>query len=310
MHLNTFNLVVIGAGALGCAVLESLGKLDFFSIRIVDGDIVSKDNLKNQTLYSEDDAKQLRYKSDAAKSALEKINSKTRFTSEHFYVGEARIDDILENADLVIDATDNVNTRLIINDACYRYKIPFIFGSLKGNKGFMYIADWKAACFNCIYRNLKLEDAEGCGVISEEAAASAGTLLVDKAIKFLTRKGGQDTFVSFSLAPLSVSEVKINRDEGCETCSVHSYKHRLENGFIQMCGNGIKFSLQRRVDLEKLAIRLKNADFKDGKTALLYKDKEKTIFISDLGDFLFSGYEKEEAKNFIDSLFSSGALVV
>ena len=310
MHLNTFNLVVIGAGALGCAILENLGKIDLSSIKIVDGDIVSKDNLKNQALYSEDDARFLRYKSDAAKSALESKNSKTNFISEHFYVGELRIDGVIGGADMVIDATDNIRTRLIINDACSRRKIPFLFASLRGNNGLFCIVDWKYACFNCIYRNSKPKDAEDCSRISAHSAATAGKSISDGLIAFLERKTGQNLFTSFSVDPISIFAVRINQDERCETCSAHAYRHRLENGFIQMCGNGIKFSIQRPVDLGKLSQELKGGDFKDGRSALLYKDEEKTVFVSNMGDFLFTGYEKDEAKDFISGLFSSGALDV
>ncbi len=309
MHLNTFNLVVIGAGALGCAVLENVGKVDFSSVTVVDGDIVSKENLKNQTLYSAEDARQLKYKSDAAKSAMEKTNGRTKFVSGPFYVGESRIGGVVKNADLVIDTTDNVRTRLIINDACSKRKVPLLFASLRGNNGFCCVVDWKAACFNCIYRNSRPEDAEGCGTISAEAAATAGKLIFEKAVAFLGSKAGQNLFTSFSIDPFSISAVKINRDEKCEACSGRTYEHRLDNGFIQMCGGGIKFSLQMPIDLDRLVLSLEGAEPKDGGSAVFCRKGDKTLFISKFGDFLFTGYGKNEAKELIYGLFSSGALV-
>jgi len=302
MNLNRFNLVVVGAGALGCAVLKNLVSYGFGSIRIIDGDIVTKENLGAQTIYEENDANLLKYKTDAAITHLALLNPKIRLVGLPFYIGEQRAEEMLDGADMVLDFTDNLDTRLIINDACSKKGVPLLIASIKKDKGFFYIIDWKNACFNCIYRNSKDIDTKSCGGVSVENAKLLGDMISKEIVKFLRDKKDICLFNSVSIKEEKVSGVIMKRNEDCETCGKHSYKHKLDTGFIQVCGNAIKFSLQRKIDLKKVRTFLPGAVLVDKEDALLYRKGDKTVFISGFGDFLFGGFDREGAQKFISNV--------
>lgn len=298
MGLNRFNLVVIGAGALGCAVLEKLVDINFASVRVVDGDIVTMGNLKNQRLYSKEDAFDSRYKATAAVARLKGKNDITVFTAFPFYMGEKRVNDILDGADLVLDLTDNLETRLTINDACAKNGIPLLVASLRTKDGFFYLIDWSNACFNCIQRNSSSKGEEGCVNIQAASAAFIGELMVNEVLSFFEGKA-EFFFNSISFEPEKVSRITIKKDPNCEVCGKHKYTHHLENEFIQMCGEGIKFSMQQDLDIKKLEKLLPGAIKKNDGQAIMFKNLDKAVFISNSGDFLFNGYTLDEAKKLI-----------
>jgi len=306
MGLNRFNLVVICAGALGSSLLLHISKDVFGSVKIVDGDIVTKKNLSNQKLYDITDVLGPKRKADAAVEHLETLNNTTKFLSRPFYIGERNILKVIRGTNLVIDLTDNIETRLIINDACAAQKIPLLVTSLRGSEGFFYLIDWNGACFNCIYRNASVKamvEKGDCARISSRYAKILTKLILNEIELFFADRGKEHVFNSISLSDGTIKKVKINRDGHCEACGKHEYLHKLENGFIQMCGDGIKFSLQRSLDLKKLAEKLHIVDYGVKNDVIFFKRGKKSVLISDDGDFLFTGYSKASAQNFIAGLF-------
>lgn len=301
MDLNRFNLTVIGAGALGCAVLPRLLSRGFNAIKIVDGDIVTKPNLKNQPLYSETDAEGMKNKAEAAASYLIKGYPEARLTYHAFYVGENRVSGVIDGADMVLDMTDNAETRLIINDACVKKGVPLLVASVNGKNGFFYTINGKNACFNCIYRNSGMKREGGCANTPIGLVDALGAMVAKEVEGVLASgvKKRKVLFTSISARDKTISRVAITRDPQCETCGLHRYTHRFEGGFIQMCGNGLKFSLQRDLDLAKLSGNLRCPVSKEGGHTLFYKKGARTVLVSDNGDFLFTGYDESEAKQFV-----------
>lgn len=303
MDLNRFNIVVVGAGALGCAVLKRLASEDFASITVVDGDVVTEKNLINQPLYTRDDAIGSVNKADAVSAHL-KSTARTVIKSRPLYVGEMRVDDVISGADLVVDLTDNAETRLIINDACIRMNVPLTIASIRGEQGFFYTIYNDMACFNCISRNTRFEDSQGCANVNVAYADGLGKLISEEIKEFLALKRPQG-FTSVNLKTGHSSTVSIKKDINCETCSAHSYTHSLDNGLIQLCGDGIKFSLQQGLDIEAVMAKIGGVYLGSAKGSIRVGNASKSVLISEEGDFLFSGYDKEGAKEFIDRALSS-----
>ncbi len=297
-----FNIVVIGAGALGCAVINRLAKEGSFFITVVDGDIVTEKNLLNQSLYTSEDAARSVNKADAIAAHFKKEGS-INIKSRPFYVGEVRIDQVAARADIVVDLTDNIATRLVINDACIRMKIPLLVASIRGERGFVYIIDGKNACFNCIRRNTTLNGEHDCSNVSAIYADKLGGFVSLKIKDFLLSKKAC-AFSSVDLRTDAVSSIIIKKDKNCETCSAHSYTHSLDAGFVQICGDGIKFSAQKSVDLDSLSAAIGVIGTKRIGGLLRVGVGDKTVLVSHEGDFLFSGYTKEEAENFIERALS------
>lgn len=308
MDLNTFNIVVVGAGALGSAFLKRISTERIGSIKIVDGDVVSSKNLVNQKLYSTDDVEKYVQKADAARRALDKLGTAARLISEPRYIGRSNAYLILQGADLVVDATDNIETRLIINDVCSKSSIPLMIASIRKVEGFFYLIDWKAACFNCLSRNSTQRIDTGCDAISADSAEFLSELMFRRIVDFFSDGSSASFFTTVSFKTHSQLSVAIKKDPDCETCAKHFYKPDTNSGFVQMCGDGIKFSLQHDLDIAQLAAKLPSPQIKDNGNAVMTVTGRKQVFISRYGDLLFTGYSENEAHSFIERLRSLGVV--
>ena len=117
-------VLIIGCGALGAAHAETLARAGVGFLRIVDRDFVEFSNLQRQTLFSESDAKEKLPKAIAAKKRLAEINSEIEVEAFVADVNHSNIENLIKDCDLILDGTDNFQTRYLINDACVKLKKP------------------------------------------------------------------------------------------------------------------------------------------------------------------------------------------
>lgn len=132
------HVLIVGAGALGTANAEMLVRAGVGTLTIVDRDYVEWSNLQRQQLYIEEDAKQRLPKAVAAKQRLGEINHEVEVNAVIEDVTAENICDFSKHADVIVDATDNFETRLVINDAALKQKIPWIYGACVGSYGLTY----------------------------------------------------------------------------------------------------------------------------------------------------------------------------
>ena len=128
LKIKRARVLVIGAGGLGCTVLQYLATVGVGNIGIVDFDKVELHNLHRQILYTEDYVSQ--FKSTTAKSILENLNPHINIQSFEEKLTSENAKEIITNFDFIIDGTDNFTTRYIINDTCVILKKPLIYGSI------------------------------------------------------------------------------------------------------------------------------------------------------------------------------------
>lgn len=128
LKLKEANVLVIGAGGLGCPVLQYLSAAGIGKISITDFDLVDETNLARQTLYGSNDLGKL--KSIVTKSRLENINPLCEYTILNRRVDNSGHLGFFRNYDVIVDATDNAETRFTISDACVFYKVPLVHGSI------------------------------------------------------------------------------------------------------------------------------------------------------------------------------------
>lgn len=299
MPLNKFILCVIGLGALGSPVIKKAAKLGFSEIRAVDGDIISEKNKTNQPLYRNLDVSKPLFKSDAVASMLSNEYPNTKFVSLHVYATETNIGSLISGANLVLDFTDNTLTRLIINKACVKNSIPLLLASVNDTAGFYYLVSG-GACFNCIYKNASNRMKEGC---DSNQPVPSEIFIDDIVARIKDIKNGirEPEFVSFRFDGGEKVSTKLSKDPQCPVCSLGDYSPIKTDNFIQVCGDGIKFSAQRKIDIYKLRDSI-GGEIIDRKT-YLFRAGGKSILISGPGDSLFTGYSKEEAQKFIDAYF-------
>jgi len=150
--LAAARVAVVGCGALGGLQAEGLARAGVGSITVIDRDFVETSNLQRQFLFSEEDAAGALPKAVAAERRLRQINSAIEVRGVVADVDSASISDLLDGADLILDATDNFETRFLINDFSVARNVPWIYGAAVGSYGLtMAVLPGETACLRCVY---------------------------------------------------------------------------------------------------------------------------------------------------------------
>src|SRR5699024_4619196 len=129
------HVLIIGVGALGTQSAEMLTRAGIGTLTIVDRDYIEWSNLQRQYLFTEKDAEQRLPKAIAAKRILSEINRDVMIDARVMDVTPTEMDELSKNVDLILDATDNFDIRMMINDVSQKKKIPWIYGSCVGSYG-------------------------------------------------------------------------------------------------------------------------------------------------------------------------------
>lgn len=144
--------VIIGCGALGSSQAEALARAGVGKLRIADRDFVEASNLQRQTMFTERDATERLPKAVAAANHIAEINSEIKVEPEIADVNHSNIERLISNADVVVDGTDNFATRYLINDACVKNKVNWVYGAAVGSYGVsMTIRPHETPCLRCIF---------------------------------------------------------------------------------------------------------------------------------------------------------------
>ena len=173
-RLSAARVAVIGCGALGSAAVDLLARSGVGEIVIVDRDFVEISNLQRQVLFDEADAAARLPKAVAAANAVGRINSGVKVRPLIADLTSSNIEEILTGIQVVIDGTDNFETRYLINDACMKMGLPWIYGGVIGASGMaMAILPGETPCLRCIY-----PDGQAPGVLAScETAGVIGAIV-------------------------------------------------------------------------------------------------------------------------------------
>lgn len=188
--IESSSVLVCGCGALGSVIVERLARAGVGHIRIVDRDWVELSNLQRQSLFTEADARQSTPKAIAALAALRSINSEISIEPFVEDITFANIERLAANVDLIMDGTDNFETRLLINDYALARKVPWVHGGCLGASGqVMSILPGQTACFRCLVPELPPADAlptcDAAGVLGPAIGVIA-SLQAAEALKILS----------------------------------------------------------------------------------------------------------------------------
>ncbi|MBA3063007.1 MAG: NAD(P)H-binding protein, partial [Atribacteria sp.] len=141
-------IAIIGCGALGTVVANNLVRAGVGKISIIDRDFVELNNLQRQILFDEDDIGIP--KAVAAAEKLKRVNSDVEIEAMVKDLNHMNAEKIMSDVDLVLDGTDNMQTRFLINDVCVKSKIPWIYTAAVGTYGMMMtIVPGRTPCFRC-----------------------------------------------------------------------------------------------------------------------------------------------------------------
>ena len=144
------HVAIIGLGALGSVIANNLCRAGVGSLRLVDQDNVDFSNLPRQVLFDEADAMMKRPKAEASFIHLSGINSHASLEPVIVHVDSSNIEELISDVDLVLDGSDNMEVRFVINEACRKLKIPWVFGGVLGSGGnSMTFIPGEGPCLRC-----------------------------------------------------------------------------------------------------------------------------------------------------------------
>jgi adenylyltransferase/sulfurtransferase len=133
--IRSKHVLMIGAGALGSGNAEILTRAGVGRLTIVDRDYVESSNLQRQQLYTEEDVAEKLPKAAAAEKRLKAINSDVEIQAIIGDATPAMLEDLVKDVDIIMDATDNFETRMVMNDVSQKYQIPWIYGRVSAVMG-------------------------------------------------------------------------------------------------------------------------------------------------------------------------------
>jgi sulfur carrier protein ThiS adenylyltransferase len=269
LSISSRTVLVIGAGALGTGCAEALVRAGVGKLMIADRDYVEWSNLQRQQLYTEKDAEETIPKAAAAKKHLMEINSDVEVEAHILDVGPNDLQRLTKDADLIIDATDNFDTRLMINDISFQKKIPWIYGGCAGSYGITCtFLPGRTLCLNCLLEDIPSTGmtCDTSGIISP-AVALVVSFQVSEALKILAGDecAVRQTLISFDLWKNEYSAIDVQRlkKRDCPTCGAEpgypylQYDNQLKTAVL--CGRDavqIRPSKMMDVDLEHMASQL------------------------------------------------------
>jgi len=181
-------VTIIGCGALGSANAEMLVRAGVGKIHLVDREYVETLNLHRKQLFTEQDAEQMIPKVVAAERRLRAIRSDIEITPFFQNTNASIMEELAKRSDVLIDATDNFKTRLLINDAAFKYGRPWVYGACVGSTGVVFpFIPSKTACFRCLLPVLPSlnETCNIVGIISPAVQITAAMQSAE-ALKWLT----------------------------------------------------------------------------------------------------------------------------
>jgi adenylyltransferase/sulfurtransferase len=221
--LGNSYIVIIGCGALGTVIASSLVRAGVGKVRIVDRDFIEYHNLQRQVLFDEEDIKNQLPKAIAAERYLKRVNSSIEIEGVVADANYANIERLVTGADLILDGLDNLETRLLINDASLKFKIPWIYGgAISANGMTMNIIPGETPCFRCVSPALShpgmIDTCDTAGVINP-APLIIGSLQSAEAMKMLigAREINRDVIVVDVWNGI-FNRIKIRHRQDCPTC--------------------------------------------------------------------------------------------
>ncbi len=226
-------VLIVGCGGLGGIVASLLVRAGIGALRIADRDVVELDNLHRQLLYTESDVQNRTPKVEAAARVLSQAHSGAIIEALFLEVDSGSIENLVTDVDLLIDATDNLKTRYLINDVCVKTGKPWVYGGIAGTLGMMMtMIPGKGPCFRCLFPEPPDPDSQGrnesAGILNTVPAV-VGSLQASEALKLLVGneiETGRLTYVDPWRGEFR--NITVPTDPDCQTC-VHGIFEFLHN---------------------------------------------------------------------------------
>jgi molybdopterin-synthase adenylyltransferase len=264
-QLAQSRVVIVGCGATGSALASLLARSGVGTLRILDRDYVESSNLQRQALFDEEDARESVPKAIAAARQIARFNSQIVVEPHVEDLVPANVDSLLGGCDLILDGTDNFETRYLVNDYALKTSVAWIYAAAVGSYAVtMNILPGETACLACIFPESPRGAGETCETagILNSAVNLVASLAATEALKFLVgaRSKMRRTLLSWDVWTNERAELSAtNPRTDCKACS-GNFVHLAGEGrpHITLCGrNSVQIhERQRPVDFAELSARL------------------------------------------------------
>jgi adenylyltransferase/sulfurtransferase len=242
-RLAQSSVLIVGCGALGSVVASSLARAGVGRIRIVDRDIVELHNLHRQALFDESDATQRLPKAEAAARHLRRINSTVTIEAMVFDVTPRTMEPLLQDIDLVLDGSDNLETRYLLNDACLKHHVPWVYGGVVATAGMaLVVAPDGGPCLRCLFPDPpppgSLPTCETVGILGTVPTV-IGAIQSTEALKWLTGQPTSRDLLYVDLWHATWERIRVRRDDHCPACVYRRFdflEARTTSWVTSLCG--------------------------------------------------------------------------
>jgi molybdopterin-synthase adenylyltransferase len=266
--IGAARVAIVGCGATGSALAGLLARAGVGNLRIIDRDYVEPSNLQRQSLFDECDAVESLPKAIAAARKIAALNSSIAVEAKVDDLVPSNVQALLDHFDLILDGTDNFETRYLINDFAVDRSIPWIYSAAVGSYAVtLNVLPGQIACLACIFPDSPrgmVETCETSGILNSTVNLVA-SIAATEALKFLI--GGIEaatlrrTLLSFDLWTNDHAEIAAAKPRpGCRACGERDFIHLAGEGrpHITLCGrNSVQIhERQRPIDFAELDRRL------------------------------------------------------
>lgn len=264
-QLEAARVLVVGTGALGGAIAQLLARSGVGQLVLVDRDIVEESNLPRQLLFEDRHAAEGRPKVLAAAQTLARIGGPTRIETHAVHLDADNLPDLATGCDLILDGTDNMPTRYLLNDLAVERDLPWVYGGVVGGAGLVLaIRPGQGPCLRCIFRDPPppgtLPTCDTAGVIAPAVGAIAA-LQAGLGLRLLVDPEGlEPALVELDAWSGETRRIVARQDPACPCCVLGERKWLdapESQQAVSLCGrNTVQVRGSGRPDLDRLAERL------------------------------------------------------
>jgi adenylyltransferase/sulfurtransferase len=225
------SVAVVGCGALGTVVANNLARAGVGKINIIDRDFVELNNLQRQMLFDENDVGEPKALAAAKKASA--INSEIEVVPLIKDLNHTNVEELLSGVDVVLDGTDNIQTRMLVNDVCVKNRVPWVYTGAIGTSGMMMKILPDKACLRCLYPAVpkpgSLPTCDTMGVLNT-ITVIMGAMESTEAIKIILGKYDdlEDTkseLIIYDGWNNSYDSITVKKNDNCGCCVEEDFEY-------------------------------------------------------------------------------------
>jgi molybdopterin-synthase adenylyltransferase len=259
-------VAIVGIGALGTVAAELLARSGVGELLLIDRDVVEKSNLQRQMLFSEKDIGQS--KATSASKKLKEINSEIIIKEEAIHLNPENIN-LIQDYNLVLDCTDNLKTRFLLNDYCKQNNLKWIYSSAIKTKGYVMPIFPEGPCLRCFLQEANLESCDTSGVINT-ITTSIASFQATLALKILMEISIEPHLFFFDIWNYDFKKIKVNKNKNCPTCN-GIFNFEKQEKIVRFCSTG-KFQIIKKINFEEIWNKLVKLGATENNTTLKFKN--------------------------------------